>query len=106
MANTSSAKKATRVIARRTEVNKSRRSRRDASQCGEPEGVAAHQAVDDTRQVTRRYVSSKRLGDIAGPFLFRAQRSIDRHRDVALVFADVTDECAGNACCRIVTHRL
>ena len=83
MANTSSAKKATRVIARRTEINKSRRSRlrttlgkveeairhrrphkaaaalkeaepiimrsvaegRDASQCGEPESVAAHQAA-------------------------------------------------------------
>ena len=89
MANTSSAKKATRVIARRTEINKSRRSRlrttlgkveeafatgdkakaaaalkeaepvimrssqqgRAASQRGEPESVAAHQAVDHTREV-------------------------------------------------------
>ena len=94
MANTSSAKKATRVIARRTEINKSRRSRlrttlgkveeaiasgdrtkaaaalkdaepahharvaegRAASQRGEPEGVAADQAVGKARQVTARYV--------------------------------------------------
>ena len=94
MANTSSAKKATRVIARRTEVNKSRRSRlrttlgkveeamasgdrakaaaalKDAEPAlmrasqqgvlhprrGEPEGVAADQAVGNARQVTARHV--------------------------------------------------
>jgi len=57
--------------------------------------------------VTESYARSKRLGDIAGPFLFsqRAQRLI-----VVVLrcvyFGDAADECAGNRCCRIVTHGL
>ena len=149
MANTSSAKKATRVIARRTEVNKSRRSRlrttlgkveeafatgdrakaaaalkeaepiimrasqtgRDASQRGEPEGVAAHQAADDARQVTAQ-LCVDRKGPATTPGLFccaapSSQRMI-RRRLLCSVYArriDSTDGMRpGNRCCISVTR--